>query len=272
MKKIIHMSDIHVGFRDHAQRFQRLTERLIQEMGMHAADCVIVITGDIVNNANNQDAYSRAKATLDVLKKNGFVNILLVPGNHDYGTGRKGNKKFVNLFKEVFYAEFVEFPKKVIIDDIAFIGLDSMAEELNWYDKLFAEGELGKKQLSALSGLLLDDLDVQSCRKRVIYLHHHPFKWRPLHQLKDSNKLKKILIEVMKKGISIDALLFGHNHEGNAHNNMWGIPRCYDAGTATLKPRPKILRRSNWFQVKAAVRLIDLENDDTEADDVLTLL
>ena len=266
------MSDIHAGFRDHAQRFQRLAERLIQNKAVQAADCVIVITGDIVNDANNQDAYKKANATLDVLKKNGFEHILLVPGNHDYGTGRRGNKKFVSMFKKAFYGENIEFPKKDIIDDIAFIGLDSMAEELNWYDKLFAEGELGKKQLFALLKLLNNDRDVRSCRKRVVYLHHHPFKWRPLHQLKDSNKLKKVLTKVMKKGISIDALLFGHNHEGDAHNNKWGIPRCYDAGTATLKPRPKILKRSSWFQVKASVRMIDLENDDTTADSVLSLL
>ncbi|MCG2712949.1 MAG: metallophosphoesterase [Candidatus Omnitrophica bacterium] len=272
MKKIVHMSDIHVGFSDYDLRFKRIAERLIENKAVQGADCVIVITGDIVEDANNPDNYKRAKATLDVLKENSFKNILLVPGNHDYGTGSRGDKKFVRIFKKVFYDENFEFPKKDIIDGIAFIGLDSMAEELNWYDKLFAEGELGEKQLLVLSELLLDDRDVRSCRKRVIYLHHHPFKFRPLHQLKDANKLKKVLTRAMHKGISIDALLFGHNHEGNAHNNVWGIPRCYDAGSATLKPRPKILKGTVWFQIKASVRMIDLENDDTAQDRVLTLL
>lgn len=37
-----------------------------------------------------------------------------------------------------------------IIENIAFMGLDSMAEELNWTDRLFAQGELGNKQLKRL--------------------------------------------------------------------------------------------------------------------------
>lgn len=266
------MSDIHVGFLDFDRRFRRIAKRLIADKKVLASDCVIVITGDIVEDANNPDNFKSAKAIIDILKKNGFLDILLVPGNHDYGTGSRGNKKFIRKFKEVFFEGNIEFPKKDIIDDIAFIGLDSMTEELHWYDKLFAEGELGEKQLWAFSKLLLDDRDVKSCRKRVVYLHHHPFKFRPLNQLKDANKLKKVLTKVMNRGISIDALLFGHNHEGNSHNNMWGIPRCYDAGSATLKPRPKILEGTDWFKVKASVRLIDLDNDNTAKDRVLTLL
>lgn len=270
MKKIVHMSDIHVGFKDHDQRFKMLAERLIESKQVVAKDCIIVITGDIVENANNPDNSKKAKATIDFLKKNGFNDILLIPGNHDYGTGSKGDKKFVSIFKQAYFEENIKFPKTDIIDDIAFIGLDSMADELNWYDRLFAEGELGDKQLRVLSQLL-EDSKVTACRKRVIYLHHHPFKFRPLHQLKDAQKLKNILCQAMDRGISIDALLFGHNHAGDAHNNALGIKRCYDAGTATLKPRPKIFGRSGWFAVKASIRLIDIESDDTDQDIVLAL-
>lgn len=50
-------------------------------------------------------------------------------------------------FKQNFHGtKDVTYPVKTIIDDIAFIGLDSMAEELHWYDRLWAEGELGKDQ------------------------------------------------------------------------------------------------------------------------------
>ncbi len=271
MKKIIHMSDIHVGFRNFDERFRNIAQRLIQHKDIKAQESIIVITGDIIDNANKPDNFKKAKATIDFLRENGFRDILIVPGNHDYGTGSKGNKKFVKIFKQVYFNGEVNFPKKDIIDEIAFIGLDSMAEELNWYDRLFAEGQLGDRQLLGLSQMLAD-ADVQACRKKVVYLHHHPFQFRPLHQLKDAKKLRHILLEAMKKGIAIDALLFGHNHEGNAHNNVWGIARCYDAGTATLKPRPRILGRTDWFQVKASVRLIDLENGDTSFDSVLTLL
>ncbi len=48
--------------------------------------------------------------------------------------------------------------------------------------------------------------------------------------------------KAMEKGISIDALLFGHNHQGEERNGTWGIKRWYDAGSATCKPRPKYIK------------------------------
>ena len=104
-----------------------------------------------------------------------------------------------------------------------------------------------------------------------LYFHHHPTKWRPLHQLKDARQFKKILTDVMNKGISIDALLFGHNHQGNSHNGTWGIERCYDSGTVTLKPRPTWVNWSPWFQVRSSARLIDLEKS-ADQDVLLALL
>ena len=104
-----------------------------------------------------------------------------------------------------------------------------MAEELHWYDRMFSEGELGKKQLKRLADLLKSDR-VKKSRYKVVYLHHHPFYPTPLHHLKDSDTLGKTL-----KGHSIDALLFGHNHQGKVWNGGWGIKRVYDAGTSTGK-------------------------------------
>ncbi len=261
MKKIIHMSDLHIGYEDNAERFTKIVENMKREHGDRACEYIIVITGDLVDDAHDEDHFQKAKAGLNALREGGFENILLVPGNHDYGTGDRGDKKFVRIFRETFYKDDREFPRKDIIDDVAFLGLDSMAEELHWYDEIWAEGELGDQQLRHLDEILKGD-DVRLCRKRVIYLHHHPFDFRPLHQLKDSSKLKKVLTENMVNGISIDALLYGHNHEGKAHNGQWGIPRCYDAGTATLKPRPRYIDWLPWFQTRSSIRTIDFEKDD----------
>lgn len=271
MKRIIHMSDLHVGYEDFGERFCTIVDNLIFEKGDKASDYILVITGDLVDNAHHTDSYREVRSGLDTLKEAGFKHILLIPGNHDYGTGDHGNKKFVKLFQQTFYGDETGYPRKDIIDGIAFIGLDSMAEELNWYDELFAEGELGDHQLQHLNTMLKGD-EVSSCKKRVIYLHHHPFKWRPLHQLKDANKLKDILVGAIDGGISIDAVLFGHNHEGNAHNGHWGIPRCYDAGTATLKPRPQYLNWCHWFQIKSSTRVINIETEDVHLDYQLPLL
>ena len=271
MKYILHMSDIHFGYGDLTCDYFDLIDEIIVQKQHQADDIIIVITGDIVDDANDLENYKQAKKGLDILRGAGFNNILLVPGNHDYGTGSNGNKKFVKIYKEIFFGSEVEFPKLDIIDDIALIGLDSMSSELHWYDHVWAEGELGKRQLLDLDKILRSE-EVCSCKKRIIYLHHHPFKWRPLHQLKDSKKLKKILNSIIQDGISVDALLFGHNHQGHEHNGTWGIPRCYDAGTATLKSRPKCINNSRWFKVKSSTRFIDIENDDVLSDCLLKLM
>lgn len=270
MKYIIHMSDSHVGYGDFDQRFGTICNNLIAQKGNHASDYVIVITGDLVDDANNSDNYPKVKRWLEHLRAAGFRHILVVPGNHDYGTGEHGNKKFVELFRQTFYQDELSYPRKDIIDNIAFIGLDSTTEELHSYDKLFSEGELGRDQLQRLGDILNAD-DVRRCKKRVIYCHHHPFDWRPLHQLKDSGQLKKVLTNAINNGISIDALLYGHNHQGKSHNGQWGIARCYDGGTATLRRR---FQHLEWFPllgVKASIRLIDIENDDTSGDCILSL-
>lgn len=271
MKRIIHLSDLHVGYEDFGQRFTSIIDNLIFEKGSKAQEYVLVITGDLVDNAHNSESYPEVKAGWDTLRTAGFKHILVVPGNHDYGTGDHGDKKFVSSFQRAFYGEETGFPRKDIIDSIAFVGLDSMAEELHWYDELLAEGELGDKQLRRLESILKGD-EVRSCKKRVIYLHHHPFQWRPLHQLKDSYKLKKIVREAQNQGISIDAILFGHNHQGKVHNGRWDIARCYDAGTITLKPRPKYLDWCPWFKVKSATRVINIEKADVHLDYELSLL
>lgn len=259
------MSDLHVGFEGLGRKFHQIINHLISEEGRHARDYVIVITGDLIDNAHHQEDYAEVKAGLKSLNEAGFENILLVPGNHDYGTGNKGDKKFVKLFQRTFFKEGQGYPKKDIIEDLAFIGLDSMAEELHWYDALWSEGELGDQQLRRLSTVLQED-DVRACQRRVIYLHHHPFDARPLHQLKDSQKLYRVLQVAIDKGISIDALLYGHNHEGKAHNGQWGIRRCYDAGSATLKPRPKAVEGVALFQVHSSIRVIDIEKEDAGCD------
>jgi len=258
VKKILHVSDFHVGYRNIDQRFWAMINKLCSGSVCTPSETILLITGDLVDNAKTLQGYQVVINGINMLKEHGFRYILLVPGNHDYGTGSRGDKKYAVLFQEAFFGEKRRYPLVDIIDDIAFIGLDSMAAELHWYDHLWAEGEIGSKQLARLTDVLKSDR-VISCGKRVIYLHHHPFDWRPLHQLKDSQKLFKVLDSVMKQGIFIDAILYGHNHEGHSRNGFWGIPRCYDAGSATLKPRSRIKRRIPGFgEVNNASRLIDL--------------
>ncbi len=265
MKKIIHMSDPHIGYEDLDRRFAMIIERLAMEKGDRPGDYVVVITGDLVEDANQPGNYTRAAELLDRLRQKGFAHILVVPGNHDYGDGSKGDKQFVKKFMQCFFGKRVRYPKLDVIDGVAFIGLDSMAAELNWYDKLFAQGEIGKEQLARLEKML-ESRKVRACAKRVLYLHHHPFAPMPFHELKDAARLRRLVAG------RLDAILYGHNHQGQVHNGCWGVPRCYDAGSATLKERSEFLSLLPWFKVRASTRVIDLDQDPAAGDYVLDLL
>ena len=227
MKKIIHLSDLHVGYQVCGAKFARIVTNIIFTKEP-AVNYVVVVTGDLVETALQEQNYAEVKASLDRLTNAGFT-VLVAPGNHDYGTGWLGSPAYVTAFKQTFFGTTtVEYPKLDIIEGVAFIGLDSMAEEVNWYDMLFAQGELGRAQLKRLTALLKRE-DVSQCEKRVVYLHHHPFSPQPLHELKDSERLRQAIQN------KVDVLLFGHNHEGKTWNGKWGIPRCYDGGSSTHK-------------------------------------
>jgi predicted phosphohydrolase len=154
----------------------------------------------------------------------------MVPGNHDYGSGNLADKKWVKQFKNRFFGtDKIHYPKLDAIDGTAFIGLDSMEEEVGTWDRIGASGELGKKQLNKLDTMLASS-KVKSCDKIVVYLHHHPLDPIPQHELKDAKQLCKVLSKY-----HIDAVLFGHLHHGKKWNGWCNVPRVYDAGTTTMK-------------------------------------
>ncbi len=235
MKKIIHLSDLHVGYPGLAERFASMAQE-IAFLKEPADDYVIVITGDLVDRAS-QENYETVGAVIDHLAGKGF-RVLVVPGNHDYGTGTFGEKRWVGKFKQHFFpASDATYPKLDLVTDespsgkldtVAFIGLDSMAEELHWYDALGANGELGREQLGRLE-TMLSTSEVSGCSKKVVYPHHHPFDPRFMHELKDASELKRVIAG------KVDCLLYGHNHQGKVRNGKWGIPRCYDGGSSTHK-------------------------------------
>jgi predicted MPP superfamily phosphohydrolase len=251
MKKIIHLSDIHAGHDDCGEKFRTITDN-IAFLKQPAENYVVVITGDIVNNANHSEETDEAVDIIEHLETIGY-KVLVVPGNHDYGNGSLGKKKFVGIFKEKYYkSKDISYPKLDIIEEVAFIGLDSNAEELHWNDRFFSEGELGKEQLGRLEDILSGP-EVTSLTK-VVYLHHHPFDFKLGMQLKDKDDLRKIIEN------KVDALLFGHYHDnpgsaGKIFNGIWGIRRCYNAGSSTHK------NGDTGYH-----RVIDLSNIDPRMD------
>lgn len=251
MKRIIHLSDLHVGHKECGRRFRTIIDN-IAFLKQPAYNYIILITGDIADNANHGEQTDEAVDAINRLEELGY-KVLVVPGNHDYGTGVLGNEKFVGLFKKKYYgSRRISYPKLDIIDEIAFIGLDSTAEELHRIDRFLSEGELGLAQLRRLKRILKRP-EVAGCRK-VVYLHHHPFDFKLGMQLRDSNELRNIIEN------KIDALLFGHYHvnpasAGKIFHGKWGIVRCYNAGTSTHK------NGNIGFQ-----RIIDLSDPDPRMD------
>ena len=235
MKKIIHFSDVHIGYEGMYERFRAVINHLAM-IKQPAGNYVVLITGDIVDEASDQ-SYDMAKECLDKLTGHGY-RMLIVPGNHDYGSGNCANKKWVTKFKKCFFGnQNISYPKLDIIDEMAFIGLDSMAKELGTVDRLLANGELGTVQLKKLDDIL-NTKKRKDCQKTIIYLHHHPMDPIPLHELKDAKKLAAILSKYVRKDDKkkgIDAVLFGHLHLGKKSNGWCDIQRVYDAGATTMK-------------------------------------
>lgn len=208
--------------------------RLVQ--GFEPEKHVVLISGDLVENATEPEHYLQMAGYITRLRQSGF-RVLVCPGNHDYGHGWLAFNRYAGWFKETFFADpNFTYPKLDIIENTAFIALDSMAEELHWHDALLAQGELGQAQLERLEELLHSP-EVMRAGQRVVYLHHHPFDTQFWHGLKDSDQLRRVV-----EG-KIDALLFGHKHEGGTWNGQWGIPRIYDAGTCTGKGGKTMLHR-----------------------------
>jgi predicted MPP superfamily phosphohydrolase len=89
MKKIIHLSDLHFGYKHCTDKLKKIVKKIINN---HDADShVVVVTGDLVDNANRKPAFKNVWEELEKLEKQGFL-VLVVPGNHDYGSGSHVNK------------------------------------------------------------------------------------------------------------------------------------------------------------------------------------
>lgn len=231
---ILHLSDLHLGAKFSAERMQKLVHAIFARFA-DGARPVIVITGDLVNNPWGSN-YQRAADYLDTLRQGGFP-VLVIPGNHDYGAGFFNWPPFEKKFREMFLPKPGNgYPCVDILGSTAFIGLDTSAAELHWWDLWGPNGEIGKGQLGKLATLLEQD-SIRHARHRVLYMHHHPNDSGSFMGLKDWQALHQL---IDKPGL-FSAVLFGHRHlvapAGKAVlQSLQYIPRVYDAGASLQKP------------------------------------
>lgn len=89
-EKIIHFSDLHVGYKDLGERFNCICNNLIFEKEP-ATDYIVVITGDLVDSALEPAYFREAKMCLEKLEQSGF-KVLVVPGITIMGMGHTAVK------------------------------------------------------------------------------------------------------------------------------------------------------------------------------------
>lgn len=251
--KLIHISDTHIGRGDNAMRFERVVDDLLAHPPGATQDCLILHTGDLIDSAS--DANRRAaRVLLDRLATR--YRVLLCPGNHDYGDATSVDEEAAEAFQKafgdyIFQGKPARFPVlSEVGDDLVLIGLDSNAEELNFWERWFAEGHLGEEQLSELDRLL--DSHAVAGKQVVVYLHHHPFSFgysvmpdvgdrnplyyfyvhltRPFLRLKDAYSLCQVLRD------RAQVLLFGHMHFGldcSGDGQKYGIRLALDGSSTT---------------------------------------
>ena len=249
--KIIHLSDTHVGKGDNADKLQRILDDVHRFCGPEGH--LLLHTGDL-NDTGKTEGMQASRILFDAMVDKGW-QVLLAPGNHDYGDSLHIDPHWAENFRTtyaryIFGSQAPRFPVLTLTDYCALIGLDTNEAEMGFLERWMAEGFLGKRQIDALDALL-DQAEVKQ-RKVVLYMHHHPFfdafavrpgrgdvgfysqlfSWntRRFRRLKDAYPLMQCIRD------RVDVLLFGHQHFGldySAEGQRYGIALALDASSST---------------------------------------
>lgn len=230
--KIVHISDLHVG--EHATRdglVDKLFKKIINKYAQEREKPLIVITGDLVHDGETSQ-YQQAEKLMNKLHSAGF-QILMCPGNHDYGQQGLSEEHEARQSYTRFAMQFTtrqsdndsgfqniqggqwNFPVVNKYNDTYFIGLDTMQGvfRLSWWSRFLAgftaAGWLGTPQLDKLEAAIQKIKHKSPNSTVILYMHHHPFyfnfRFRAM-QLHDRQRLHNMIAN------KVDILLFGHNH------------------------------------------------------------
>ncbi|SHI95153.1 3',5'-cyclic AMP phosphodiesterase CpdA [Desulfatibacillum alkenivorans DSM 16219] len=252
MKKMLHISDLHIGHKTSKWTNRARCNSLADWMVMHfdeGDDYVVIITGDLVDSAHKLDKhgvpihYGKVEPILEKLRDH-FHKVLVVPGNHDYRSKTPDGETYPSgRLHALFQKSFMEGRDgplwvEACVDGMTFIGVNSMQARLDVLEGGAAEGEIGTGQLENLKAEL--DAAADRNEKVAVYLHHHPMgpDGTPL-ELRDAKEFK----ECIRAYNNVQAVLFGHNHlitpdlsfDRWAGSKELGVPFVFDAGSASLK-------------------------------------
>ena len=121
MKKIIHLSDLHVGHEDCGANFRTIIDN-IAFLKQPAENYIVVITGDIVDNANKSIQIDEAVASILLLEKFGY-KVLPVPGNHDYGTGTEMLSLWIYLRRSILIIPVSPTRRSTLLKELPLLDL-----------------------------------------------------------------------------------------------------------------------------------------------------
>jgi 3',5'-cyclic AMP phosphodiesterase CpdA len=223
--KIIHLSDLHLGETledDENWNFNSIRGELNAKYE-NKENLLIIITGDIVDSGEDPKQFETAKAQIENFYKDGFT-VWSIPGNHDYGRGgfidSGGFRRFKNeiiddndlhniIKDDAKYLQFRQFGGH------SFFGLNSLLGDTG----RFTQGNLGSDQIDDLHERLKADKKQDSERKRIVFLHNHPFHFYKKYQWGKAYYYENTLVEIREskafmnaiKGLA-NVLLFGHHH------------------------------------------------------------
>ncbi len=268
MRTILHLSDIHTTFKaDNEEgatahsRFQTIVNSILKEPKLkpHGVPSIIAITGDLMDDFST-DTLTEVARLVKVLRDADHP-VFVIPGNHDYRVGKEIAPK-----ADTFWSKLVRFdhsqvewltempktkakyPYAALVDnDLAVIGMDSMAERIGKKYPWTAVGEFGSAQMQTLEELLLSP-KIKNAKRRLLLMHHDPFHDSPLKEIimrlvKDEQKKLKLLLQKH----AVDLLLCGHLHEAIVYNrksilkedtsSLLGM--CIEGGTSTRFKLPE---------------------------------
>ncbi len=244
--RIAHISDLHLNpdyFPERTEAFYQILEKCRTLAVDH-----IVITGDITNQAKTKE-FEHARSILKEFDLLDPAKLTVTIGNHDIYGGPyhaedvlsfpgfcKGTdydskvKEFYSTFRETFDdCKYVSgtsvFPFVKIIRDVAFVGINSVAQWSSLKNPIGSNGDIGKHQYQQLKKIFASE--ILKGKTILVLIHHH---FNKIEQKKSAGKLqrlwhtiesstmklwkKKRLFQLFNDG-KVGKVLHGHLHSHN---------------------------------------------------------
>ncbi|MBR0471607.1 MAG: metallophosphoesterase [Methanosphaera sp.] len=185
MTKIVHMSDLHIGFANFREDILLNTINKINKLNPEA----VVISGDITDNGYYRE-FVKVKEYLDLL----IPPTIVIPGNHD--ARNIGDEVFEEIIGDRYSTLDLEE------SNIKIIGLDSSEPDLD-------HGKIGRLQKRFLEREIKDAEDRNMFI--IITVHHHiisiPNTGRERNVLSDAGDILLLLLNN-----NVNLVLSGHKH------------------------------------------------------------